>query len=86
MDAITRLQRKWDREAVTQLRAEVTRLANRITELEDQLSLAEFTADMAQLDADFYRDMAPYSGLEVGITQQGQLVAINGSLHTENQP
>lgn len=86
MDAITRLQRKWDREAVTQLRAEITRLADRITELENQLDRAEYTAALAQQDADFYRDIAPYSGLEVGITQQGQLVAINGSLHTENQP
>ena len=71
---LTALQNRFDKQAIEQLRAEVVRLAKKLEDTEQELR-------WAQNDADYYQRMyelvTENPGCEIGITQQGHILAVN---------
>lgn len=82
MDALKRLQRKFDLEAVSQLREEIVRLSHQVEELQEENRRLEIRASNAEQWADDWRDdflelasQQPESN--PGITKDGHLVLIH---------
>src|SRR5690606_17246227 len=76
---IVSLERRLDREAIGQLRAEIVRLDAELTRVNEELAQAKSQLEWHQDSAEFWQDVAEMQrdGRQVGITQSGQAVAVN---------
>lgn len=73
---LNRLERKLDRIAIEQLRAEVVRLDNELTETKKELVLAESERDGYAFDAENWRSVAMESDKKFGLTIEGNIVVL----------
>lgn len=78
MNALAMIERRLDRHAVHQLRAEVVRLAGMVDALTAALDDAEQRERWADDSARFWQDVAELErdGCGVGLTQSGEVVAM----------
>lgn len=78
MSALATIERRLDRLAIDQLRAEVVRLSGMVEALTAALDDAEARARWADDSASFWQDIAEIErdGHAVGLTQSGEVVAL----------
>lgn len=78
---IVSLERRLDRQAIGQLRAEIVRLDAELTRANEELAQAKSQLEWHQESADFWQDVAEMQrdGRQVGITKAGQAVPVHGS-------
>lgn len=78
---ISTVERRLDRLAIGQLRAEIVRLDAELTRANEELAQAKSQLEWHQGSAEFWQDVAEMQrdGRQVGITKAGQAVPVHGS-------
>ncbi len=71
---LTALQNRFDRQAIEQLREELNRVSQKLEETEQELKWALDDADHYRM---MYELLNENPDCEIGITQQGEVLAVN---------